>query len=67
MITKPRKEQIQIQTAAAINGSGKWMIQFGRDYTREEKEYAVHVGGEFKLRISEKGDAVEVPAGMKKW
>ena len=48
----------------AVNGSAKWMIKFGKDYTQEEKQYAVHCGQNFNLAVV--GDSVMVQAGLQK-
>jgi hypothetical protein len=64
MIAEDRKEQIRQNVVDAVNGSAKWIIKFGRDYSQEEKGFACHYGQEFSLVIV--GDIVMVPAGLNK-
>lgn len=64
MIAEDRKEQIRQEVVDAINGSAKWMVTFGKDYSQEEKEYACHCGQDFDLAIVD--GVVRVPAGLRK-
>ena len=64
MITEDRKEQIKQEVVDALNGSAKWMITFGKDYTQEEKQFACHCGQNFDLEIV--GDIIMVPGRVGK-
>ena len=64
MVTESRKDEIKQDVEDAIRGSAIRMVHFGREYTGEEKDFAVGYGSNFDLSVE--SDHISVPAGMNK-
>lgn len=64
MLTEARKDEIREHVECSVRASAIRMVTFGHKYTEEEKQLALHYGGNFGLR--REGNGIMVPAGMTK-